>query len=104
MSGRPNCKPGDMAIVVQAEQSINLGAIVEVLRLCDRTDEVRYPDDMLVWIVRCSRHMKWVYRDKNYYRKEGPIPDALLRPIRGDGSQTVTETLATLPKLSELQA
>lgn len=102
MRGKPNCRPGDLAIVVQAQQSNNLGAIVEVLRLCDRTGELRYPDDMLVWIVRCSRYQKWVYRGKNYYRKEGPVPDAVLKPIRGAGSQIAAETLTLLPELKEM--
>ncbi len=102
MKVKPNCRPGEIAIVIRAEQSNNLGAIVEVLRLCDRTGELRYPDDMLVWIVRCSRYQKWVYRGKNYYRKEGPVPDAVLRPIRGDGSQTLMETLESLPELKEM--
>lgn len=98
MTGKPNCKPGDLAIVIQAEQRINLGAIVEVLHLCDRTADLRYPDDQLIWIVRCSRYMKWVYRGQNFYQKEGPVPDAALRSIRGD------ELKATVPTTTSLNA
>ena len=101
---KPNCKPGDMAIVVQAEQRNNLGAIVEVIRLCDRSGDLAYPDHLLVWIVRCSRYMKWVSRGKNFYRKEGPVPDSVLRAIRGAGSQTVAWTFATITAPTETQS
>ena len=102
MTGKPNCRPGDIAIVVRAEQSINLGAIVEVLRLCDRSGDLRYPDEKLVWIVRCSRYMKWVYRGKNYYRREGPALDAVLRPIRGERLNLTATTTAPEPVIADV--
>ena len=84
MTQKINCKPGDLAVAISPNHSINQGSIVEILRKCDRSTDLAYPPDMLVWTVRSSRYMKWTFFGRNYYRKEGPIPDFVLQPIRGE--------------------
>ena len=78
------CKPGDLAIVIDAWHPCNLGTIVQVIRPADSSDDIVFDADAgLVWWGRSTRPMKWTYREKVYFRKEGPAPDAQLQPIRG---------------------
>ena len=78
------CKPGDLAIVIDAWHPCNLGTIVQVIQPDDGSGDITYDADAgLVWWCRSTRPMKWTYRGKVYFRKEGPAPDAQLQPIRG---------------------
>ena len=77
------CKPGDMAIVVNARYKCNLGAIVQVIELHNGVGDIRYLKKHNAWLAKSSKPLKWVVNGKCYRRKTGPVPDAQLQPIRG---------------------
>jgi len=77
------CKPGDMAIVIDARYKCNLGAIVQVIELHNGVGDIRYLKKHNAWLAKSSKPLKWVVNGKCYRRKCGPVPDAQLQPIRG---------------------
>ena len=83
-----NCKVGDLAIVVNAENPDNVGQIVEVLgRKRKRGIDLTGPGH--VWDVRtvtgratlCYRYHLEDGRIAKH--AEGPVPDCRLRPVSG---------------------
>lgn len=77
-----NCKPGDLAVVIQAQHQENLGRIVKVLEVHDRTGPLVYNIPGTVWLTESTEPMMWTINAAVYMLKRGPIPDALLQPIR----------------------
>lgn len=77
------CKAGDLAIVVHAFHRGNLGRIVEVVGLHDGTGDLVFREGGVVWLVKCAQPMTWTVGKKRFRRKYGPVPDAVLKPIRG---------------------
>ena len=77
------CKPGDLAIVIDAKYKRNLGIIVKVIEMDDRTGPVRYALDTPVWLAESQKAMTWVANGRRYSSNRGPIPDAQLQSIRG---------------------
>lgn len=78
------CRPGDLAIVIKAQLATNLGRIVQVIGVDDRKGDLLFPVQTPTWLVRCELPMAWRKNDKHYRRKQGPVPDAYLQPIRGN--------------------
>ena len=77
------CKPGDLAVVIDARYKCNLGVIVQVIELHHGFGDLRYPQEKNAWLAKSSKPLKWVVNGKCYRRKTGPVPDAQLQPIRG---------------------
>lgn len=77
------CKPGDLAIVIDAHYKCNLGVIVQVIKLHDGLGVPSYPLEQNAWLAKTSKVLKWTAKGKVYRRKCGPVPDAQLQPIRG---------------------
>ena len=77
------CKPGDLAVVIDARYKCNLGVIVQVIELHHGFGDLRYSQEKNAWLARSSKTLKWVVNGKCYRRKTGPVPDAQLQPIRG---------------------
>lgn len=90
-----NCKPGDLAIVVCAENPENLGQIVEVLGLPNGRP-FKWTEAGHAWRVRTVSRRKtlmYVFRseaDRIARHAYGPVPDRCLRPVSGlaDGDET----------------
>ena len=80
------CRPGDLAIVVHAQNPSNLGLIVRVEGTYNQPQDTRFAETGVVWLCACSSPMTWVRGGKTVHALSGPIPDALLQPIRGMGS------------------
>jgi len=78
------CKPGDLAVIIDAFNRTNIGRIVKVIALHDRKGTLTMADSPDVWLVHCAQPLTWTVGDKRYRRKSGPAPDAQLQPIRGD--------------------
>ena len=83
-----NCRVGDLAIVVSAENVENLGNLIEVVGLKDKQGpNVEGPGH--VWHVRTvSGRATLTYRYKTEggrieHHAEGPVPDVRLRPVSG---------------------
>ena len=77
------CKPGDLAVVVNAQCRCNIGFIVEVIAPHDGAGDIVFTGHGHVWMVKCHKAMTWYVRGKRYRRKTGPVPDNRLQPIRG---------------------
>lgn len=101
--GALNCKPGDLAIVVNTELPENLGQIVEVVSV-----QTGYPCTLIgkghVWYVRtASGRATLTYRHNHVpnptfaQHADGPAPDRCLRPISGldddGGEQAATRAI-----------
>ncbi len=77
------CRPGDLAVVISAANKTNLGRIVKVLALHDRTGPLVYAEGGAVWLTESASPMLWTLASKEYWFFQGPIPDGQLQPIRG---------------------
>ena len=79
-----NCRPGDLAITVEAHNAINIGSIVKVLhKHQNQSALVVEPDDFL-WYVEAAHYLTYSRGLKFTRRKRGAAPDSYLRPIRGE--------------------
>lgn len=84
------CKPGDMAIVIDAQNPDNIGLIVRVLAPHD-SEMANFKHDLgPVWTCECAQAMVWTREGRPHVARSGPIPDRLLQPIRGLGTPTRT--------------
>ena len=77
------CKPGDLAVVIDARYKCNLGAVVQVIELHNGVGDIRYFKKHNAWLAKSSKPLKWVVNGKCFRRKTGPVPDEQLQPIRG---------------------
>ena len=95
-----NCKPGDLAIVVNTTLPENLGQIVEVIGTKTKQGpDIKGPGH--VWHVRTvSGRPTLLYRYNGAGGRidklaEGPAPDCRLRPVSGlDNGDAVQEDVA----------
>ena len=73
-----NCRPGDLAIIIDALAPDTIGMIVKVL--CRH--RTRSADDV-IWLVQAPQPMTYEKAGKISHRKKGPVLDSSLHPIRG---------------------
>lgn len=79
------CKPGDLAIVIQAQNPGNVGLIVRVVGLHD-AESANFRQELgPVWQCECAHPLTWLREGRTLTALSGPIPDRLLQPIRGVG-------------------
>jgi hypothetical protein len=105
----PNCKPGDLAVVVRASDpgSPNLGRMVHVIghaRTDSHTDQFGVlwkaltPDDGLLWLCRAVDGQPLMSFNAQGVVKpcgpERPFRDAFLQPIRPPAQPTNREVSA----------
>jgi hypothetical protein len=83
----PRCRPGDLAVIVVADNKINLGRIVRVIKADDGTGDLHLGGNQVVWFVECAQPLTWSEGKKRYRRKYGPAPDCQLQPIRPEPIQ-----------------
>ena len=77
------CRPGDLAVVIDARLPSNLGRIVRIVAQHDGTGVLAYPPSVATWLVTSPCFMSWVMNGKRYRRKKGLVPDVQLQPLRG---------------------
>jgi hypothetical protein len=77
------CKPGDLAIVIDAYNTSNLGMIVRVVGPQDMNSDLVIHDTSGVWIIESHHLMAWACGEKITYSTKGPALDCQLKPIRG---------------------
>jgi len=80
---QPRCKPGDLAIIIDAYNASNIGIIVRVVGLYSGQNGVCAPEGDVIWLAQASQPMTYAEPSKLTRRRRGPIPDSQLRPIRG---------------------
>ena len=78
-----NCRPGDLAITVEAFNPINIGSIVRVLHKHHNQSALSIEPDDLLWYVEAAHYLTYSKGEKLIRRKRGAAPDSYLRPIRG---------------------
>jgi hypothetical protein len=75
---RLNCRPGELAIVVNSFDPANIGSIVKILgrdtKACDRK---------FFWRTHAAHTLNYAKGDIQYRRRKGSLADADLQPIRG---------------------
>jgi len=75
---RLNCRPGELAIVVNSFDPANIGSIVKILgrdaKACDRS---------FFWKIHAAHTLNYAKGDKQYRRRKGSLADVDLQPIRG---------------------
>jgi hypothetical protein len=76
-----NCRAGDLAIVVDAFTSDNIGMIVKVLG--KHRNQSACPADDVIWLVQAPYPMRYEKLGKITHKRKGPVPDTWLNPIRG---------------------
>lgn len=77
------CKPGDMAVVLSAFHPSNVGRFVSVVRLYDNTACDNLAWEPPVWLVESNAPLTWTRGKSRWLGNQGPVPDAVLQPIRG---------------------
>lgn len=109
----PNCKEGDLAILLHAMNTENIGKIVEVTHECKKGD--KYPDgakanidpsDPLVWWVRSAGSPLIAKRLGTGIRHTYPVGhcyDKNLRPLRDTEGEDEILRIAGKPKEKEKQ-
>lgn len=85
------CKAGDLAIVIDDINPENIGRIVNVIRLQNKTDEIQLKDQGIVWHVTSFDNMTWTVGNKTHHAHAGPVPDDFLHPIRGNSKIEMNE-------------
>jgi hypothetical protein len=66
-----NCRPGDLAIVVEAFNPVNIGNIVNVLSKHRDQMALVCPDDDVIWLVQAAHPMTYELRGKITRRDKG---------------------------------
>jgi hypothetical protein len=77
------CKPGDLAVVVEAYNACNIGTIVHVIGLYTGQSGLFTPEGDVIWEAQASHPLTYDYSGVLKRRRIGPVPDSQLRPIRG---------------------
>ena len=76
-----NCRAGDLAIIVDAFTSDNIGMFVKVLG--KHRNQSACPADEVIWLVQAPHPMRYEKLGKITHKKKGPVLDSWLNPIRG---------------------
>ncbi len=80
---RPKCAPGDLAIIVEAFNEVNLGTIVKVLALHPDQGALLVPATDVLWTCEATHQMTYDIGGIKKTMHRGPAPDSSLHPIRG---------------------
>ena len=75
---RLNCRPGELAIVINSFDPANIGSIVKVLGR-----DAEACGKHFFWKIHAVHLLTYAKGDKQYRRRKGSLADADLQPIRG---------------------
>jgi hypothetical protein len=73
-----NCRPGELAVVINSFDPVNIGSIVKVLGR-----DAKATDKTFMWKVHAKHLLKYAKGDKHFRRTKGSLADTDLQPIRG---------------------
>jgi hypothetical protein len=73
-----NCRPGELAVVINSFDSVNICSIVKVLGR-----DARAPHKAFMWKVHAKHLLTYANGDKHIRRTKGSVADTDLQPIRG---------------------
>lgn len=72
-----NCRPGELALVINSFDTANIGSIVRVIGRDDKACSKQ-----VFWKIHAPHLLAYVKGDKQYRRKKGSLADEDLHPIR----------------------
>jgi len=78
-----NCRPGDMAIIVEAFNPVNIGAIVKVIGKHRNQKVLCAASDEFIWLIEAPQPLTYEVKGKLVRKRTGGAPDSGLHPIRG---------------------
>jgi hypothetical protein len=78
-----NCKLGDLAIIIDAYNAVNIGTIVKVIAVHKNQNALDKEADDHLWTVTAPHPITYAIDGKLVRKLKGPAPDSTLRPIRG---------------------
>lgn len=78
-----NCKPGDLAIIIDAYNAVNIGTIVKVIAVHKNQNALDKEADDHLWTVTAPHPITYAIDGKLVRKRKGPAPDSSLWPIRG---------------------
>ncbi len=78
-----NCMPGDLAIIIDAYNATNIGAIVKIIAAHKNQNALDKEADDHLWTVIAPHPLTYAINGKLVTKRRGPAPDSALRPIRG---------------------
>ena len=78
-----NCKPGDLAVVIESNNPTNIGSIVRVIGKHRNQKALVVTPNAFLWSVVSAHPMTYDYNGRLIYRKKGAAPDSYLQPIHG---------------------
>ncbi len=87
-----NCKPGDLAVVITAHNTENIGTILRVIKKHPNQKALVDHVGTHIWLAEAPRPMAYNVGGKLVMRRKGAVPDAILRPIRGLPTPDATNT------------
>ena len=78
------CSPGDLAVIVYAYNTVNIGTIVKVLAVHQDQLEIQSNPDDVLWTCQAAHPMTYAIGSRKKKIKTGPVPDSYMKPIRGE--------------------
>jgi hypothetical protein len=78
-----NCKPGDLAIIVEAFNPVNIGAIVKVIGKHRNQRVLCASPEEFIWLIEAPHPLTYEVKGKLVRKRKGGVPDSVLQPIRG---------------------
>lgn len=114
-----NCKPGDLAVIVNSQENHLNGRFVTVGYAAPLLGDFRLPNGQMHCALSPSKAPWWVCEFSNaveapvslpsgllFRRKTtwAPVPDAFLRPIRPQPDDAQDETLIWCPRPEQVEA
>lgn len=78
-----NCKPGDLAIIIDAYNAVNIGTIVKIIATHKNQNALDKDADDHLWTVTAPHPITYAIDGKLVRKRKGPAPDSSLWPIRG---------------------
>lgn len=78
-----NCKPGDLAIVVEAFNPVNIGAIVKVIGKHRNQRVLCASPEEFIWLIEAPHPLTYEVKGKLVRKRKGGATDSGLQPIRG---------------------
>lgn len=98
-----NCKPGDLAIVIESIIPLNVGKIVQVIEPYGRQTPIVLANDGALWLCESmGSPLRWEKLIGVGFTEmqAGPIPDYCLRPLPG---QPESEEFNTQAETSDFE-
>lgn len=78
-----NCKSGDLAIIIEAYNAVNIGAIVKIIETHKNQVAISKEAEDHLWTVIAPRPLTYAINGKLVLKCRGPAPNSTMRPIRG---------------------